>query len=120
MDTVKAEDSQVLSTLSVRRQLLNGYLHSVPIPHSRVVRIFVSCSFSGKIYTFLCLLPPKVEEALSDGIRPSFRLSVRLIPKWKIGAFQAYDYCRTLIGNSMLEGQRSPMTTGSDRNSFDL
>lgn len=89
--TVNAEDSQVLNP-SVRRQLLKGYLHSLPIPHSRVVRIFVSSSYSGNIYTFsllVCSLSPKVEEALSDAGNwdPSVRLSVHHIPRGKIGAF---------------------------------
>jgi len=35
-------------------------------------------------------------------------------------ALGTYDYCKTLIGNHMLEVDRGPMTTVSSRNDFNL
>jgi len=43
----KAKDMEAPSSASIRRHLLKGRLYSLPKLQSRVVRIFISSSFSG-------------------------------------------------------------------------
>jgi len=57
-DVVWSSETQTMldSRLSVRRHLFEGYLDSLPSVQNRVVRLFISTTYSGQLQVLSCLV----------------------------------------------------------------